>query len=74
MLPSGLFTSVCSLSANVLEHPVCSIFIGAYEDGTECSKMLAFKIWTPVNNAEESTRHSEHGEITEYEVLFDVTI
>jgi hypothetical protein len=28
MLPSGLFTGVCSLNANVSEHTVCSIFIG----------------------------------------------
>jgi hypothetical protein len=35
MLYSGLFTSVCSLNANISEHLVCSIFIGAYEDGTD---------------------------------------
>jgi hypothetical protein len=35
--------------------PVC-------EDGTEYSEMLAFKIQTPVNDPEESTRHSELGE------------
>jgi hypothetical protein len=28
ILSSGLFTSVCNLSANVSEHSVCSIFIG----------------------------------------------
>jgi hypothetical protein len=28
LLSSGIFTGVCSLSANVSEHPVCSIFIG----------------------------------------------
>jgi hypothetical protein len=28
MLSSALFTSVCNFSANVLEHSVCSVFIG----------------------------------------------
>jgi hypothetical protein len=28
MFPSGLFTCVCNLSADVSEHSVCSIFIG----------------------------------------------
>jgi hypothetical protein len=29
---------------------------------TQCSETLAFKLQTPVNHPEESTRHSEHGE------------
>jgi hypothetical protein len=38
-------------------------FVGAFEDGTECSEMLAFKLQTPVNrHPEESIQHAEHGE------------
>jgi len=39
-----------------------SSYLPAYEDGTQCSKMLAYKIQTPRNYAEESIQHSEHGE------------
>jgi hypothetical protein len=53
-LSSGLFPSICSLNANISEHPVCSIFIGTYEDATVCSKMVAFELQTPGNNPEES--------------------
>jgi hypothetical protein len=28
----------------------------------ECSETLAFELQAPVNNPEESTQHSEHGE------------
>jgi hypothetical protein len=49
MLSSGLFTSICSLNANVLEQ-------------TLCSKMLEFKLQTLVNHPEESIQHSELGE------------
>jgi hypothetical protein len=35
----------------------------AYEDGTECSDMLAYKIQTSGNYPEESIQLSEHGEI-----------
>jgi hypothetical protein len=40
VLSCGWFKGICSLNANILEHPVCSIFIGkyyllAYEDGTD---------------------------------------
>ena len=43
--------------ADVLEHSVCSIFIGrylpAYEDGTEFFKTSAYKLQTPGNYPEE---------------------
>ena len=53
---------IWTLYANVSEHSVCSIFIGGsylptYEDGTECSEILAYKIQTPGNYPEESTQH-----------------
>ena len=39
-----------------------SSHLPAYEDGTECSETSAYKIQTPGNYPEESTKHSEHGE------------
>jgi hypothetical protein len=33
----------------------------AYEDGTECSKMSAYKIQTPGTYPEENILHTEHG-------------
>jgi hypothetical protein len=33
----------------------------AYEDGTECSEMSAYKIQTPGNYPEENIQHTEHG-------------
>ena len=39
---------------------LCSTFIGKYENGTECSEMLAYKIQTLGNYPEESIQHSEH--------------
>ena len=33
-----------------------------YEDGTECSETLAYKIHTPGDYLEESIKYSEHGE------------
>ena len=48
------FPRVWILYANVLEHSVCSIFIGTFEDGTECSEMLAYKIQMPGNYREEN--------------------
>ena len=46
------------LYADILEHSVCSIFIGGSRppmkmEQTECSKMLAYKIQTPGNHPEE---------------------
>jgi len=38
------------------------LHLPAYEDGTECSETLAYKIQTPGNYPEESIQHSEHGE------------
>jgi len=37
-------------------------YLLAYEDGTECSETSAYKIQTMGNYAEESIKHSEHGE------------
>jgi len=53
--------------ANVLEHSVCSIFIGGVGlpmkmGETECSETLAYKIQTSANYPEESIQHSEHSE------------
>jgi hypothetical protein len=45
---------------NILCPSYCS-YLPAYEDGTECSETLAFKLQTPVNHPEESSQHSEHG-------------
>jgi hypothetical protein len=61
MLSSELFPGVCSLNANVLEHCVCSMFIGEW-GRTQCSETLEFKLQTPGNNPEESIRHSKHSE------------
>jgi hypothetical protein len=55
MFSSGLFPGVCRLNAKVSDHSVWSIFIIKYEDGTECSEMLAFKLQTPANHPEEHT-------------------
>ena len=38
------------------------IHVPAYEDGTECSETLAYKIQTPENYPEESIQNSEQGE------------
>jgi hypothetical protein len=46
------------ICANVSEHSVCSVFIGAYEDGTECSETLAYKIRTLGNYPEESIQQT----------------
>jgi hypothetical protein len=62
MLSSGLFPGVCSLNPNVLGHTVPSSYLPAYEDGTQCSETLAFKLQTPGNNPEESIQHSKHDE------------
>jgi hypothetical protein len=50
------------------ESDLCNIYnIHTYlpmkTEQTLCSKRLAFKLQTPVNNPEESIRHSEHGNI-----------
>jgi hypothetical protein len=47
-----------------------------YDDGTECSKTLEFKLKAPVNNPEECIQHSEHGESlksrnSSFFILFD---
>jgi hypothetical protein len=73
MFSSGLFPGVWILYADVSQQSVYSSFIGrqawripsylsAYEDGTECSEMSPYKIYTPGNYPEESIQHSEHSE------------
>jgi hypothetical protein len=48
-------------------NTVCSIFLGGtYEDGTECSETVVFKLQTPVNHPEDNIQHSEHGEHGEH--------
>ena len=37
------------------------LHLPAYEDGTECSEMSAYKIQKPGNYPEESIKHSKHG-------------
>jgi hypothetical protein len=39
------------------------IYLLAYEDRTECSGTLAYKIQTPGNYPEETIQHTEHGKI-----------
>jgi hypothetical protein len=41
-----------------------------YEDGMECTEMLAFKLQMPVNHPEESVQHSEHGESLQPRKMF----
>jgi hypothetical protein len=49
----GLFPGVCSLIANVSEHPVCSIFIGEWVLHTTQKKTYVFqntaKVWNQEN-------------------------
>jgi hypothetical protein len=45
---------------NTLSVP--SSYLSNFEDGTECSETLAYKIQTPGSSPEESTQHPEHGE------------
>ena len=70
-LPNKIHKVVCFLLGNSLasefymptfRNTVCSIFIGAYEDGTECSETSEYTIQTSGNYPEESTEHSQHGE------------
>jgi hypothetical protein len=51
MLSSGRFAGVFSLNAKYISY------LHAYEDGTECSETLAFKLKTPVNHPEESIQY-----------------
>jgi len=44
------------LYSDVSEQSVCSIYIGAYEDGTECSETSEYNIQTPGNYPGESTQ------------------
>jgi hypothetical protein len=38
------------------------IYLLAYEDGTECSEKLAYKIQKPGNHPEENIQHTEQDE------------
>jgi hypothetical protein len=44
--------------------------LSAYEDGTECSEMSAYKFQMPGNYPEESLQHSEHGKSLESRILY----
>jgi hypothetical protein len=76
MFSVGLFPGIWSLNANVLEHSVCSIFIGesvqlrtnshTKMEQTECSKMLAFKLQTPGNNPTENMSSYDVGKQQHY--------
>jgi len=46
---------------NIL-NPNYSSFLPIYEDGTECSETLAYRIQTPGKYPEESIQHSKHDE------------
>jgi hypothetical protein len=45
---------------NIL-NPSYSSYLPTYEDGTECSETMAYKIQTSGKYPEESIQHSEHG-------------
>jgi DNA polymerase sigma len=56
---------------NILK-PSHTSYLPAYEDGTfTVFQTLALKLQTPVNNPEESTRHSEHGESLKSRIIND---
>ena len=76
-LRAGAFAPARKLLANLYNIYHCCVYseklltmdrgtvhlhLPAYEDGTECSETSAYKIQTPGNYPEESTKHSEHGE------------
>ena len=46
-----------------------TLYLPAYEDGTVCSKMSAYKIQTPGNYPEESIQYSEHSESLKSRIL-----
>jgi len=48
-----------------------SSYLPAYEDGTECSETLAYKMQTPGNYPEESVQHGEHGESLKSRISYD---
>jgi hypothetical protein len=55
MLSSGLFSGICSLDSNVVEHCVCSIFIGKWIWSADCSwecGVLYMKSFGSEKNAE----------------------
>jgi len=43
-----------------LFHLHRQVDLPAYEDGTECSETLAYKLQTPENYSKESIQHAEH--------------
>jgi hypothetical protein len=57
--PQGIASTT---TGNCLHNHSHTSYLFTYEDGTDrCSEMLAFKLQMPVNNQEESIRHSEYG-------------
>ena len=50
-------------------NTVPSSYLPAYEDGTECSKLLAYKIQIQGNYPEENIQHSEHGKSLKSRIL-----
>jgi len=53
---SCIVPQICPQPSSFYTH------LPTYEDRTECSETSAYKIQTPGNYPEESTRHSGHGE------------
>ena len=47
------------------------LHLPAYEDGTECSEMSAYKIQTPGNYPEESIKHVRYFITTALQILFE---
>jgi hypothetical protein len=54
---------------NIL-HPGHTSYLPAYEDETECSEMLAFKLQIPGNHPEERIQHSEHSKSLKSRMLY----
>jgi len=53
-------------------NTIPSSYLPAYEDGTECSEMSAYKIQPPGNYPEENVQHSEHSESLKTRITFFV--
>jgi len=52
---------------------LCSTFIGASEDGTECSETLTYEFQTPGNYPEESIQLSVQGESLKWDTAVSET-
>jgi len=48
---------LCEFILNSLAYLFIPSYLSAYEDGTECTEMSAYKIHTPGNYLEESIQH-----------------